>query len=308
MNNKYMNNKCGIKHIIPQNNIHKIKIATWNLYGATQFAKLSLIKRRIKYIINIIKKEDLDIICLQEVSQYILDKLLSLKWIKDNFYTTTYKKPWSYKDNTEPNCFPVTLSKYPILRQNYIIHKSHEDIEFSSVITDLGFINIANVHLQSSLHNHKCRKEQMIELKKYIKEKYDINNVIITGDFNCDLNIENHKLFPESTSIKRYMTDSWTYTGNSGIDGTTENTYKNTMRYNIKGIHKDYRYDGILYKSNRYRATKSYLFGNKKIFDISTTTFFKIADKEPCVINKNNRIDWFSSDHFGVICYFESIQ
>ena len=38
------------------------------------------------------------------------------------------------------------------------------------------------------------------------------------------------------------------------IDGTTENTYKNTMRYNIKGVHKDYRYKATIKRYLIYQS------------------------------------------------------
>ena len=296
-------------------------LATWNLWGAAHFDKISLIDKRLKYIINTIKKENLTIICLQEISLKIINKLCKTRFIRDNYYISSIDQPWvankvslpnSPYTGFEPNCWSVILSKIPVYKSNYLILKS-DKIEFSAVVAKIDKITIVDLHLQSGgiasglnkkdgMKYHICRENQMNAIRDFVRDNYDEKNVIYTGDFNCDLNI--NQLFPERVKLIKGLKDAWIETGNDGKNGTTENTYINSMRYNIKGLHKNYRYDGILYSSNIIKPVKSKLFGNKVIFDISKNLFKKILNKDPLVINKNNRIDWYISDHFGIITKF----
>jgi len=336
------NMDCGIKKIIDNNfyiydknkkkwinsydssdyDLKEFTIATWNLWGSAHFDKISFIDKRLKYIINLLKKENLTIICLQEISKKIINKLCNTKFIKDNYYISSIDQPWisdkidlpdsSYKDN-EPNCWSIILSKIPVNKSNYIVLKS-DKIEFSTVVAEFNNLTIVNLHLQSGglasgldkkvgLKYHHCRQDQMKEIKEFISKNYNSKNIIYTGDFNFDLN--KNKLFPERSKIINKLKDSWIETGNDGKDGTTENTYINTMRYNIKGLHKNYRYDGILYNSKILKPIESRLFGTQSIFDISKKLFKIIFNKDPLIINDKNRIDWYLSDHFGIITKFK---
>ena len=336
------NMDCGIKKIIDNDfyiydkvekkwinsndisnyDLKEFTIATWNLWGSAHFDKISLIDYRIKYIINLLKKENLTIICLQEISKKIINKLCNTKFIKDNYYISSIDQPWisekidlpdsSYHDN-EPNCWSIILSKIPINKSNYIVLKS-DKIEFSTVVAEFNNLTIVNLHLQSGglasgldkkvgLKYHNCRQDQMKEIKQFISKNYNSKNIIYTGDFNFDLN--KNKLFPERSKIINNLKDSWIETGNNGKNGTTENTYINTMRYNIKGLHKNYRYDGILYKSKILKPMESRLIGTQSIFDISKKLFKIIFNKDPLIINNKNRVDWYLSDHFGLITKFK---
>ena len=293
-------------------------IATWNIWGSEHFNKMSMIQKRIKYIINILINEDIDIVCMQEVSKYIIDKLCANKIIRKKYCMSSIKQPWratkvdvhgsEYNDN-EPNCWTFILSKYPVNKSSHIVLSS-EMIDFSCVVANIQNMTIVNLHLQSGglgsgmdakngKKYHKCRIDQMKHIKKYVAENYDKNNVIYLGDFNFDLN--ENKLFPESSIIQKGLKDAWLI--NTDI-GSTENTYINTMRYNIKQVHKNYRYDGMLYKSDLYRSSESKIFANKKIFEIPPSKFTKNTSKKAIVLNKNKKIDWFPSDHFGVITQF----
>ena len=258
---KWINN---IDNIDKKYDLNDFTIATWNIWGSAHFDKISLIDKRLKYIINILKQENITIICLQEISQKIINKLCNTNFIKNNYYISCIEQPWisekidlpnSSYDGYEPNCWTVILSKIPPNKSNYIVLKS-DKIEFSSVVAEFNNLTIANLHLQSGglasgldkkvgLKYHICRKDQMKDIKNFISTNYNSKNIIYTGDFNCDLN--KNKLFPERTHIIKDLKDSWIETGNDGKDGTTENTYINTMRYNIKGLHKNYRYDGKLH-------------------------------------------------------------
>lgn len=327
---------CGIKQNIENiyykyDNIKKewiqpkkeFSIATWNLWGSEHFNNISLIKERINYIIDILEKNNIDIICLQEVSKFIIDKLMNNIFIKNNYYISSINQPWKstkmevkgseYKDY-EPNCWCFTLSKFNIIKSDTLVLKS-EKIEFSALVSDIGFATIVNLHLQSGGMGsgkdkksgnkyHICRKKQIKSIKQFVNKNYANKNIIYLGDYNCDMNKVNGNIFPETKYITNNLNDVWKDCGHKDIDGTTENTYINTMRYNIKEHHKNFRYDAILYKSINLKPKSCKLFGTDKIFDISINKFKKILNKNPILVNDNNRVDWFLSDHFGILASF----
>ena len=140
----------------------------------------------------------------------------------------------------------------------------------------------------------------MASIKEFVNKHYNNKNVLYLGDFNCDMNKTNSKIFPELKSITNKLNDVWVYQD----EGTTENTYKNSMRYNIKELHKNYRYDAILYKCSDIKSESAELFGTEKIFEISVNKFKKIFNRKPIAVNKNGKVDWFLSDHFGLVANF----
>ena len=73
------------------------------------------------------------------------------------------------------------------------------------------------------------------------------------------------------------------------------------MRYNIKKYHKCFRYDGIFYKSKNFNLSKFNIIGKEPIFDISNKKFHDLYKHHPIKLNENNKVDWFISDHFGLV-------
>ena len=74
---KYDTHNCNIKNF---------SIMTWNLLGTPCYIKLSKLDERYNYIINKIKTCNCDIMCFQEVSQYLLDKLLNDSNLKNYYF------------------------------------------------------------------------------------------------------------------------------------------------------------------------------------------------------------------------------
>ena len=63
-------------HIIPMD-VYAVNLLDFlNTYHKEDIDNISLIKERIKYIIQVLKEKNFDIICLQEVSQFIINKLI----------------------------------------------------------------------------------------------------------------------------------------------------------------------------------------------------------------------------------------
>ena len=131
------------------------------------------------------------------------------------------------------------------------------------------------------------------ELINFFHNKFteDINNKIRTKNniryHFFDIRIMNN--FQDIFRIK-----------NPNDKGYTEDTDRNSMRYNFKPYKKKVRYDGI-FSNKKSRIIECKLFGTEPIFSITETKFKKITNKDAKILNKS-KIDWFISDHFGVYC------
>lgn len=319
---------CGIKqvHDITPYEFDKkwvktrgaLRVGTFNTWGSAHFSKISLLSKRIPYMIQMLIDEDLDVIALQEVCQEILDALLKHKYFRD-YYFSTVKQPWKsgkiqvdkspYRGH-EPNCWSVTLSRLPIYQCNYLKLAS-ESFDFTAVVVDVGIACVVNLHLQSGgmasgknkkdgLKYHTCRKQQFKAIKKYVDQHYQSNKVIYLGDYNFDLDGKKKGVvFPEQSVIKG-LADAGKECNN--IEAT-EDTHVNTMRYCIKKQHKQYRYDGILYNHSSLIPQSVELFGKLPIFSITKSKFKSIMKCDP-IVSHDGKVDWFVSDHFGVTCEF----
>jgi len=328
--------QCSIKESIPvefyeyrdgswQLGNIKLTVATWNIWGVEHFKHYSLLDRRLPHINRILKELDTDLICLQEVSQTALDSwILKQDWIREKYYISSIDAPWiSDKVNDigggvfdEPNVWCYLLTKQiPVRSKTYVLDGN--GIYFNCMAVDLGNLLVVVTHLQSggilsgfpeevAMQYHTCRQEQFARLKDLLDKDFGSDDILYIGDFNCDLDGDPGD-WPEVLGIKDGLMDVWKEI-NPGTLGATEDTYKNTMRYNIKEHHKKYRYDGMLYTGNRLKPVSMRLFGDQPVFELSREEFESIAKKEPAVLNKNNMIDWYPSDHFGLYAEFTIIK
>ena len=85
---KYTNKLVYQKNYDAHNyNIKNFSIMTWNLWGTPCYIKLSKLDERYKYIITKIKTYNCDIMCFQEMSQYLLNKLLNDPNLKNYYFS-----------------------------------------------------------------------------------------------------------------------------------------------------------------------------------------------------------------------------
>ena len=277
----------------------RYRICTWNIWGVEPFGHFSLLDQRLKYIFEQIKNEDLDIICLQEVSQTVIDNwILKEPWIKQNYYLSYVEAPWSEKPSyrngqmySEPNVFCYILSK--IKPEKIAMNILTGEISFSCLTARFPDFTIVNLHLQSGgkysnvphpEKYHQCRKEQMTNIFDLVSREYAHERVIYVGDFNFHLDGEIN-VWPElSVFNEQNLRDVW-LEHHPHHPGYTEDTTINQMRYLLKQSHKQFRYDGILYKGNiDFEWIK--MIGLDPVFHVE---------------KDNKQIPWWPSDHFGLV-------
>ncbi len=299
-------------------------IATYNVWGVEVFT-FTLLERRLPFIINIFKEINSDILCLQEVSPMVFEFLKQDDWLKHNYHFSETTINWM----TRADVVCLILTKIKPL-QTYI-YTMHGGLFPSDIIctefNDRIVIN-TNLHPGSNkspgITNSKnyvlCRIEQIRILKQIIKTiNTDNKPLYLCGDFNIDLN-GNESDWPEIDKIKGMsLVDTWSLL-KPNDSGFTEDTVVNELRWNTKQIQKQVRYDAIFYTPRPFITPCNIkIFGTSKVFDISFEEFLKVTKNLQLNIDKGFIVDgklhfsakdipfvnWYPSDHFGIIATFK---
>lgn len=137
--------------------------------------------QRSKNLINLINKEKVDIICLQEVGEYLLKEIENNDWIRE-FYCVSdiYGK---YLEDFEFGL--VILISKDICDHSF---KRICELKFensiskrSSLFLYLAGLTIVNVHLEG-LNNERIRIDQINQILNFLGEE---DNVLLFGDFSA---------------------------------------------------------------------------------------------------------------------------
>ncbi len=157
-----------------------MKILTWNIYKRN---------KNIQKAIMFLKKQEADIVCLQEFPVQHIELLKSL-----NPYIAIYEEVLIYKNNRKPDerSYSIIASKFPIQQQTVIAHKSsyghinrykhfQSDSFYVDVDTPEGqFFRIFNTHFKCITGpNHR-----LAQFKEVVGHLSADRRNIICGDFN----------------------------------------------------------------------------------------------------------------------------
>ena len=177
--------------------------------------------KELKKLKQIIINEKPDIILFQETN---LNFINSLKKLNLNY---TYQvQPNKFVQNTES----IILSKYPILKNDNILHNSI----LTKIIINKTEINFLTPHLHSGLNQERFNlARKQIEILKLIKEDIS-DNIILMGDLN---------MTPVSYRFNRLLEDLKLHTYSSFYKQTF--TWPAYLPY-ILGIQIDH----VLYSKN----------------------------------------------------------
>lgn len=284
---------------IKESKKEELRLATFNCLGLERFAKKTLLEKRLKYICEEFDKLNFDIICLQEVSKTVLDYFKKSSIIKKNYFLSNSKVNWKF--GGEQVCLILSKIK-PLTSYLYYLKGEHY---YGLCILEYNSYLVASIYLQagsvtSGLRNVKtyanCRSKQLKASVNKIKAIAKSKQFFILGDFNFDL--DSHGL--EYVTLRKFNFVDLFREHNPNEEGFTEDTDRNSMRFNFKPIKKKVRYDAILAKNN-VKIKECRIFGTNPIFSISKSEFRKHTGKDPEIIN-GDKVDWFLSDHFGVYC------
>ncbi|MGK2882839.1 MAG: endonuclease/exonuclease/phosphatase family protein [Mycobacterium sp.] len=234
-----------------------LTLTTYNIWFNDFFAR-----QRYLAIAEVLANDHADVMVFQEVTDVAVDVLLSRPWIRDH-----YRSAWVPRGNYGM----LLLSRVPVGAVSYT--RLPTRLQRGFLRADLqgadGLV-VCCVHLESGKSSSGLRARQLGKLFSALR---GVDDVVVLGDFNMR--------DAENTRIGAPFQDVWPAL-RPADDGFTEDTSINLMRYDMKNKHRHVRFDRVLLKGWRWRATDIELLGTRAI-----------AESEPRV---------FPSDHFGVRC------
>lgn len=132
-------------------------------------------RTRTEALLRMLEEECAEYVCLQEMTEPVLQLLLSNAFVRDNYVTSTASlDEWSYDVlilMKKASIAPLSkLFRYPLdSRQGRAL-----------LMTVSPTICVATVHLESSAPNHERRKKQVEQIYGLIPPQ----GAILTGDMN----------------------------------------------------------------------------------------------------------------------------
>lgn len=292
-----------------------VKICTYNIWGVEKFSKYSKLDKRLPHITDIIIKNEPDIVCLQEMSHITLKYFMSKPYIANNYYFSEIKPDLRIDGKIKSTITPIILTKIkPLSITRYLLETT--EFGYPILVAEYPEFIVVNCHLQAGGKPYykidkdidsftTCRIKQIKSIKDILdKHNYKNKKTILTGDLNFDVDVE----IESNTLSQLNLQDAW-ITLHKNKKGYTEDTTINSMRWNVTHRKKTVRYDVVLYKDVTPLQIK--LIGDKPVFDIDIkdNDFREYAKNRNRDMNKmktlNNKLQYWPSDHFGLICTFE---
>lgn len=193
---------------------------------------------RFQKLADSLSSRNFNIICLQEVFHKNIRKELSNKLLPDYFHASDYEcnqnivGKWIQKD-----CYGglMTLSKFPILQENFYRFKNLEKASIIERIGGKGFlfttilwngepVNIINTHLYAGGGHQAvaCRKNQILQMEEILQsiESYQRYPTLLFGDLNVIHSTVATSIPPE---VYRYITTEMSFCDNKEV--LDENSY-----------------------------------------------------------------------------------
>ena len=243
------------------------KIMTYNIWGLLKTKpdpdfmhfQEELMKIRMRGILETIRRNDPDIVCLQEVTNPAYDLLSELR----DLYPYHYEEDFNIERDRQSRKRDVEVLVFTRYRPKKItLHSLSGNLGYTNSFLTLEFqdVVIFNCYLQAGsryspgqqphwFHYSRCRRNELREIGA-LADKFVTNGkaIVLVGDFNCDLNGDTTS-WPELTAFREAkVTDMWRRL-RPDDPGYTEDTDVNLMRWNLKFLQKLFRYDGILYRN-----------------------------------------------------------
>ena len=264
--------------------LEELKILTYNVW----FDSYNW-DNRCKAIFEICEEKSPDVICFQEVTNDFLNLLLSLKFIKDNYYIT-------FPPNQLKNWYDViilTKFKCNAYVVPFISRMGRKLIYICIQNNTTEIIKIGTVHLES-MNNSMIRENQLISSFNILDSK-EIENICFKNTHNFLLGDFNFSEKENKFIYENNYTDVGLEILNKEINKSKNMDDKNnywkkwcTMK-EMKG-YPAWRPDRITYKTT------------SKTF---TVKHFEIVGHLPIkILDKKNPVDT-PSDHYGI--YMECI-
>jgi tyrosyl-DNA phosphodiesterase 2 len=247
----------------------RFTLVTWNVwFGRFRFAE------RLRALLDVVRAQDPDVICLQEIVRASLATILEEPWIRAGYRIS------DVRGDTFDDYGVVILTRLPVRALSIEALPSRMDRCMVTAEVEVAGrpLAVGSVHLESIEHNRDARRKQLAIASARLKARGV--DAVLAGDFNfCSSWAE------ENDRIDPAFVDLWPALRRD--PGYSEDTSINTMRFAAKGKVEQVRFDRVLLHSvgGAFRARSIELLGTAPI-----------APGMP---------DVFPSDHFGLVAGFE---
>ncbi len=247
-------------------NPKQLTFLTYNVLADSRFAK-----QRIPALMKLLKQSSADIIALQEVTAWFLNRLEKQKWVR------SYHKVGSNKGKLAPGGLYI-LSRFPVQQHLYKRVPSHQGRGFLMALLKLHkkTLAVGTVHLESPL---KAGAIRVLQMKVAFSHLAKADESVLLGDFNFGDGEQ-----PDTKALPNIYVDPWPML-HPKKDGYTWDIRQSDMakQGSFPG-EKSRRIDRILMRSRHWRPDMTRIIGTQPITPG----------------NKN----LFPSDHFGLLARF----
>lgn len=252
-------------------------------------AILDIMELRTAYLRKCIADYDYpDFLCFQEMSTYFFDFLYTTRDF-ENRYEFVYPSKDDFDTLRQQGADQsvMLISKYPAIKTTTYMLQGNSSYYNALGVYEFNNLIIFNCYLQAgseispgqkyNWENYsRCRRQQLMFIKKIIEDSGSDKPVVVLGDFNSELNALGYGDKPrniEKWSELKFLADLGLKDSYRDINpndaGLTENTHINSLRFLGKLEEKELRYDGIFY--------------NNKLKPLSST----VVTDEPLVLNED---------------------
>jgi len=274
------------KSMTSSSRIKSLEIVTYNIWFGTREETVQEISPRITELMSLIHTKKPDIICLQEMTDTIMQVIESIEWVQKSY--------WISGNNYSAGYGITILSRFPVI--NIVEQKFPTKLGRSLLVAQFEVnkekLFVGTVHLESYAKDYQTRKKQLIVAKEYLTGMG--GNSMLMGDFNF---ADENECIELSFFLSPYI-DVWKQLRPDEI-GFTYDMQENIMlneTLKMKGREDARnRIDLILYncaQEKKFKPELIELLGTEEI----------LKDRKIPDGHKKDTI--FPSDHFGLHATF----
>ena len=298
------------KNNLPKN-FHLLNLNLWGI--DKEFFQYSFLSERLPHLVKMMLYYQPEIITLQELSptahEYFLQSDLS-----QHYRFLEKKILWEQRDNVSV----TILTKKHLSRGQGRVYCLHGEQRYTMATLEVGDVLIAafhlqagssaskGVHLDSADKYHQSRQEMLNLIKNELPQS---KKIILAGDCNFD-HTGSPKDWPELNTFRTLgWQDVWSFLHPKTKYGWTEDSTRNTMRWNVKQQDRHCRYDIIAISGPCLIPKQIKLIGTEPAFAIKKEKLLAYnhylkLDPDRLKLNQEGLLDWFLSDHFGLLAEF----
>jgi tyrosyl-DNA phosphodiesterase 2 len=242
----WVNGRWALSPRLPLASAVPARIASWNVWFDDHQAAA-----RHRGLLSELRRRDVDVIALQEVTQELLDTLLAERWIRSD-YQVSELQVIGYD--------VIILSRLPISRVATMLLPSAMGRRL--IVAELACgLEVATTHLESTAPMAAARAAQLAIVCDYLGKRGD---TVVVGDMNFEPDAP-----AENAALDARFVDVWPAL-RPDDPGYTVDPIRNPMRLASAGTPRQRRIDRVFARTARWSPRHIDLLGTEPIDDQQT--------------------------------------